>query len=162
MRINTREISADDCIRSAQIFSDDYKLLGALMLCSYRVTIDDEGETDVQCIEEIKGTLAGKYGPFLDFASFMICDSEKALSASAVTEYKGKPLLAFSMTNPTHQGKGYARFLIERSISALFKKGWPELYLVVTEGNAPAEFLYQKLGFKKVGPALPQQPPPTS
>ncbi len=158
MRIETRVISASSESAYRQVQIADAELLGALMDRAYQGTVDHEGETPEQCIEEMRGTLTGKYGPFLDFASFAIIESSRALSASLVTFWKEKPLLAFSMTDPMAQGKGYAGFLIERSISALAERGYPELYLVVTEGNTVAERLYHRLGFIFLGPALPKKP----
>lgn len=38
---------------------------------------------------------------------------------------------------------------------ALKAVGYKVLYLVVTEGNAPAEHVYRKLGFESLGPAIP-------
>jgi GNAT superfamily N-acetyltransferase len=69
------------------------------------------------------------------------------------TLWKEKPLLAFSMTAPSAQRKGYGTFLIERSIDALSKSGYLEFSLAVTEGN-PAEQVYRRLGFSLIGPTL--------
>lgn len=155
MKIETRDIPFSSECTYRQIKIEDAELLAVLMDRSYQGTIDSEGETLEQCLEEMQGVLSGKYGPFLDFASFVMIDSGKALSASLVTFWKEKPLLTFSMTDPEAQGKGYERFLIERSISALADKGYPEFYLVVTVGNSSAEHLYRKLGFDSLGPTLP-------
>jgi ribosomal protein S18 acetylase RimI-like enzyme len=35
--------------------------------------------------------------------------------------------------------------------------GYKELYLIVTEGNEPAEHLYKKIGFQKLPPSLAQK-----
>lgn len=131
----------------------DAESLGELMDQAYQGTIDHDGETLEQCVSEITGTIQGKYGPFLDFASFLIKEQHQPVSAALVTLWKDQPLLAFSMTRSSRQGKGYARFLIERSINALAERGYLQLYLAVTNGNAPAEHLYRKIGFK-VAPSL--------
>lgn len=173
MKISTKAIPAasDRVFRSNQAFRQvelsDTPALAALMDRAYTGTIDHEGETPEQCLEEMKGTLTGKYGPFLDFASFALFDEnrdgeKRAISASIVTFWKEKPLLAFSMTDPSEKGRGHAGFLIERSISALAERGHPVLYLVVTEGNTSAETLYRRMGFEFVGPALPKEPPSVS
>lgn len=162
MKIQTCAVPVARELSYRQVTVQDAETLGGLTECSYRGTIDQEEETHEQCIEEMRGTLTGKYGPFLDFASFVITEGGNAVSASLITFWKERPLLAFSMSDPSVQGKGYAGFLIERSISALFEKGYPELYLVVTQGNAPAEHLYRRLGFSLIGPALPKQPAPPS
>ena len=120
--------------------------LALLMERAYRGTIDDEGETPEQCLEEVRALFAGKYGRFLDDASFLIERDGQSISASLVTLWEGQPLLAFSMTVPNERRKGHAGFLIRRSIDALASRGHQDLYLVVTDGN-PAERLYAKLGF---------------
>ena len=161
MKIPTRAMPtpADRVYR--QVGIEDVATIARLMDRSYQGTIDHQGETLEQCADEIRSTLTGKYGAFFDFASFGIFESGKALSASLVTFWKEKPLLAFSMTDPDAQKNGHARFLIERSISALAERGYSEFYLVVTEGNTSAERLYRRLGFEFLGPALPEGPPPT-
>jgi GNAT superfamily N-acetyltransferase len=59
------------------------------------------------------------------------------------------------MTAPLYQGRGLAGFLIRKSLFALKSAGYSDLYLVVTEGNTPAENLYRKIGFEFLGPAIP-------
>jgi RimJ/RimL family protein N-acetyltransferase len=80
-------------------------------------------------------------------------EGEVAASTSLITLWKDHPLLAFSMTAPQYQGRGLAGFLICKSLFALKLAGYSELYLVVTEGNTPAEKLYRKIGFEFIGPA---------
>lgn len=144
-----------DRVSASVVRIDHAEALGKLMDASYRGTIDHEGETPEQCYEEMKGTIEGKYGSLIESASFVSMDGPIAASACLITLWKGEPLLAFSMTDPAYQGKGLASLLIQKSISALRLAGLPELYLVVTEGNAPAEHLYSKLGFERLGPAKP-------
>ncbi|MGZ3656602.1 MAG: tetratricopeptide repeat protein [Bdellovibrionota bacterium] len=130
--------------------------LARLMDNAYRGTIDHEGETLAQCEEEMRGTIGGKYGPFLANASFVnITGDQTAAAASMITLWKELPLLAFSMSDPAHQGRGLAGALIRKSMFALKESGYEALYLVVTEGNVPAERLYRKLGFEFLGPARP-------
>ena len=151
MKIKTSLIPQANGIVYRNIQIKDAQNIAHLMNESYKDTIDYEGETLEQCVNETMETLTGKYGEFMDFSSFLIEDTGRIQSASIVTCYQGKPLLAFSMTMPDLQRKGLAGFLIERSVDALFKNGYAELFLVVTEGNL-AEKLYKKLGFKKIAP----------
>jgi ribosomal protein S18 acetylase RimI-like enzyme len=152
MRIATRKIESVADLPFRPLELADAQALAVLMDEAYRGTIDHEGETPEQCLEEMTGTLTGKYGPFLGFASFGIFEEGQAVSVSIVTLWKEKPLLAWSMTHPRAQGKGYAKFLIERSIDALARNGYPEVWLVVTDGNVSAEHLYRKIGFQLIGP----------
>lgn len=155
MKIATREIPAERPISFRSPGIQDARILGELMDLSYTGTIDHEGESREQCEAEITGTLTGKYGPYLQDCSFLIEENGQALSTCLVTLFKGHPLLAYSMTAPEAQGRGFARFLIERSISALNKAGYREFYLVVTDANTPALSLYRKMGFVDGEPGPP-------
>lgn len=148
MRVETRLIPKGRDLEFRQVRVEDARLLGILLSRSFAQTIDDEGETPEQGEAEMTRTLTGKYGPLLDFASFLIESEGRVVSTSVVTLYKERPLLAFSMTDPDYQNRGLSRFLIERSITALAERGYAELTLAVTEGNAPAQHLYSALGFK--------------
>ena len=157
MKIPTTPLPVNRELWFRRVTSDDAVALALLMDRAYRGTIDHEGESPAQCLEEMHGTVTGKYGPFLDGASFVITEGQNSLSASLVTFWKEKPLLAFSMTDPSAQNKGYSKFLIERSISALAEAGYSQLFLVVTEGNSAAERLYDRIGFIKSGPTRPKE-----
>lgn len=134
--------------------------LAHLMDIAYRGTIDHEGETLDQCIEEIRSTIEGKYGPLMGRASLFIEKDGRPVSALLTTLWKGSPLIAYTMTDPDHRGGGLARFLIGKAMAALHEASQPKLFLVVTEGNLAAERLYEKMGFAKAGLALPGTPPP--
>ena len=131
------------------ISQKDADALGVLMLDSYKNTIDYEGETLEDAVSEVSATLNGKYGPFLEECSFLIEDAEKILSACIVvhSDEVGLPLIAYTMTCPGHANQGMATYLIKKSMTALFVHGYRELYLVVTEGNAAARHVYEKVGF---------------
>jgi GNAT superfamily N-acetyltransferase len=125
---------------------NDGPALGLLQERAYRGTVDDEGESPAQFVAETLATLGGKYGPFLRDASFFLELDGAAASASLVTLWKGKPLLAFYVTDPRFQRRGIGKFLIRKSMQALAALGYSVLTLVVTRGN-PAERLYRELGF---------------
>ena len=135
------------------ISEEDIPALGRLMLESYRDTIDYEGETIEDAISEIHGTLDGKYGPFLKDCSFVSEKKGQALAACVITwsEELKTPLLAFSMTHPDFKKQGLGTFLLKKSINALLVCGHKELHLVVTEGNLPAQRLYERIGFRAIG-----------
>ena len=135
---------------SRTIRAGDADCLGVLMLRSYRGSIDDEGETPEQFRCEMVATLQGKWGAFVPKASFLIEVEGKPASATIVTLWKGKPLLAYSMTDPEWQGNGMGCELIRKTMSALSGLGYREIGLGVTVGNAAAEHIYRKLGFSKL------------
>jgi ribosomal protein S18 acetylase RimI-like enzyme len=117
---------------------------------AYRGTVDDEGETLEQSVEEARGALGGKYGELLTRCSFLIANGFTPVSATVVTLWEGRPLLAFVLTHPDHQGHGMGTFLVRRSIDALLDQGFDEVDLFVTRANEPAVRIYERLGFQDV------------
>ena len=55
--------------------------------------------------------------------------------------------LSAIVTHPAHTGKGYAKQLITHASHAVFNEGKTP-YLHVTDNNAGAIRLYEKLGFR--------------
>jgi predicted GNAT family acetyltransferase len=138
---------------SKRVSSSDVDALGALMLEAYRGTIDYEGESLEDAVAEVRGTLEGKYGDFLESCSYVIEVAGRAASASLVvlSHELGEPLLAYSMTHPDFKRQGMAANLLRRSINSLMDEGFDALNLVVTEGNTGARRLYERVGFRAVG-----------
>jgi GNAT superfamily N-acetyltransferase len=128
----------------------DEQGLAELMLEAYRGTADDEGATLEDALKETRATLSGRYGCLLWEHSFLVEEGGEALSASLVTSFEGAPLLAFSMTRPSHKRQGFASTLILQSAGSLREAGHEELLLFVTEENLPARKLYEKLGLRVV------------
>jgi ribosomal-protein-alanine N-acetyltransferase len=53
--------------------------------------------------------------------------------------------------HPKHQGKGLAKTLLNHLIVHATQKDNHEMFLEVRESNAPAQYLYEKLGFNEIG-----------
>lgn len=128
----------------------DMPALAALMFDAYHGTIDDEGETPDDARAEVQRTLDGTYGDFLPGCSFAVKEGNQMLAATLVTLWQDAPLLAFVMTHPDAKGRGLATYLIQQSLSALLGQGYDDLHLFVTEGNVPAQRVYERLGFAVV------------
>jgi ribosomal protein S18 acetylase RimI-like enzyme len=77
-------------------------------------------------------------------------------SAALVTLWHGLPLVAHVVTTPAWQRRGLARAGLLRAINRLAAGDETVVRLVVTQGNAPAEALYESLGFR------PEARPPFS
>lgn len=132
------------------ITKEDAKILGELMYLAYQGAVDYDGETLEQSTAEVEETLKGKYGPIIWEASFVVMDGDRAASAIVFVDFPKEkmPLLAFTMTRPESKGQGLSRKLITLSLRELEKMGIGECCLVVTEGNQPAQGLYERLGFQ--------------
>ena len=71
----------------------------------------------------------------------------RIVSATLLTSWQERPFVAFMFTAPQHQGRGLARAALLRVMNRLAERGDSVLRLVVTQGNASAERLYERLGF---------------
>jgi GNAT superfamily N-acetyltransferase len=134
--------------------ADDLDDLAALMLDAYRGTIDADGSETLQdARSEVGGYFAAKSGePMLEH-SYLALDSDRLVGAILVSRFNDIPLLAYAMTAPSHKGRGVATGLTQRSLASLRGAGDRQMHLWVTEGNADAEHIYERLGFRDVPPA---------
>ncbi len=132
--------------------SERKEQLARLMLCAYRGSVDDEGETFEDAVAEVGRTIEGGYGTLLTNCSFLHREQRgsRIISASIVTLYRGAPLLAFSMTHPDHVRRGLAGSLLAASIVALQAEGHSLLNLSVHRDNEAAIALYRSFGFRHV------------
>jgi 3-oxoadipate enol-lactonase len=133
----------------------DTPALARLMWDAYRGTIDDSGETLEDALAEVQQHFAGEDGPALDSCSFVIEQDGQALAAALVMlwEKTQRPLVSFLMTHPAVKNQGMGRYLLQKSINALLAQGYDDLALYVTDGNLPAQHLYEKMGFQIVATA---------
>ncbi len=150
LRLTRQAISASWPDRSVR--DSDRDDLAILLYAAFRGSIDDEGETFADAVAEIDKVFAGDYGELLPECSSVIEEGEYLASACLIGQESpsNPPLVIFSMTRPETQGRGMARYLLQRSIDALLDRGQTRLRLIVTEGNGPAEHLYVSLGFHAI------------
>ena len=127
--------------------NSDIPRLATLMVAAYHCTMDDEGETEHDALVEIEKTFAGEYGTFLHECSRLIERDNELLSATLVTQWQGRPFVAFSFTAPSSKRKGLAKACMSSVMQQLFARGEHEIRLVVTVANVPARTLYENLGF---------------
>lgn len=131
--------------------------LAELMLDAYRGTIDADGTETLEVAQgEIDRFLRGGSGrPMLEH-SRLAYDGDRLVSAVLVSEFEGTPLIAYVCTAADHKGRGLADGLVRLAMRSLADAGHPRVHLWVTAGNAPAERIYERLGFRE----LPADPGP--
>lgn len=126
----------------------DLSQLANLLSIAFKNSIDEE-QVDIDHPEtEIKKLFAGEYGSFLPSCSRVVEIGEKIVSATLITLWQDKPLLAFIMTYPAYQHQGLARQCLIQSMSDLVHSGYHDLDLVVSAKNRRAVTLYRSLGFQ--------------
>jgi hypothetical protein len=150
MTMELRPQQADGSYETRTATKEDIPFLGQLMYNAYVGTIDYEGETLEEAVNEIAGLLDGKYGPFLSECSFVVTDKDCLASAVLVTWFKETemPLIAFAMTDPRFTNRGMSTFLLKMSINALVDQGYKQAFLVFTNGNHAIEKIVRKIGFE--------------
>lgn len=134
--------------------ASDLSDLAQLMHDAYAGTIDVTGdETLADSENEIRQYLVGSHGPALLDCSYLAEEHGIPVSTSLVCLFQDAPLLAFTFTEPSWQGRGLATNLVQLSMNALSARGFQQLHLFVTVGNEPAMRIYEKLGFQALDDA---------
>jgi GNAT superfamily N-acetyltransferase len=129
---------------------NDLNLLSLLFYNGFKESIDYNGESKSNFEMEIKTLFKGLYGPFLFDCSYVYEEKKQVISASIIILFKNIPLLMYAVTLPEYKNKGIFTQLLQKSMITLQEKGYHELYLVVTDENQPAKYLYKKLGFREI------------
>lgn len=137
-------------LMARQLQASDAEALGRLLHDAYKGTVDDDGQTLEQAIQEVKETFFGRYGAMTWAASHVVLDGDLIVCCSVVTNYQHNPLIAFAATLPAYRGQGLCTQVMTESIRALARMGRPLVKLVVTEKNERALSLYRHLGFVPV------------
>lgn len=127
----------------------DLPALGVLMYMAYHGTLDDEGGSPADALAEVRRWWEGAYGPCRPEVSRVAWRDGQPLAAALVTQFEGRPFIAFSLAHPAIQGQGLARATLRSAMAALRHLGETELRLVVTLSNTPARRLYLSCGFQE-------------
>ncbi len=102
----------------------------------------------------VKELLGGRWGEFLPWASPVVEGEDGAAGAVLVVRAPYGPLIADVMVDPRLQGRGLGRRLMAEAIARLRERAESVIVLNVTEGNARAVALYERLGFvRSLGPS---------
>ena len=127
---------------------DDRLELAFLMMDAYVGTIDYDGETEDQALEEVDGYL-GKEA-LLDLSVVAILD-DAIQSAVLLSNVLGLPLVGYAMTRAAMKGQGLASALLDVAVTAVWESGAEELRAFITAGNTPSEKIFERTGFKVIG-----------
>ena len=101
---------------------------------AYDGTVDYEGETEPEAVAVVRAAFDGDYGAFVEDASMGIERDRQLVSASLVTMWNGKPLLAFAVTAPEWKGRGLSRQCVAAAMQTLAAAGQPTASTVSRSG----------------------------
>jgi RimJ/RimL family protein N-acetyltransferase len=125
----------------------DKELLAALMLDSFRGTIDDEGESLEDAIAEIARYL----GAEAYLAASRVADrGGEILAAVLMSRIAGLPVVGYVMTRADYKGRGFARVLLDAAVATVWQDGHDEVEAFITAGNRPSEAVFTRAGFEVV------------
>jgi GNAT superfamily N-acetyltransferase len=128
----------------------DRERLAELMLDAYRDTIDYDGETLVEALAEVDAWFASP-GRLID-ESLVASEAGMVVRAALIAHSEGMPMVGYLYTEAAWKGHGLAEGLLRSVMESLAEAGHERIHLWVTAGNAPAERIYERLGFVDVPP----------
>jgi len=132
-------------LRCRNLTPRDGIMVGKLLARSFQGAIDDEGQTPRQWVSLALNTF---WHGICERSSLVLFDGKTPVCAMVVTGGGQLRSLDLAMTHPKYRGMKLAELLIRQSLHNLNEMGIQKLSLCVTEDNAPAMKLYQRLGFE--------------
>ena len=103
---------------------------------------------------EVHQLLEGRWGPLAPTGSVVLEAEGQLVGAVLAVRRPDGYLIADVAVDPTFQGRGFGRRVLEASVRGLRAAGDGAIALNVTEGNRPALELYARLGFvRTMGPS---------
>lgn len=134
----------------------DQRALAELMLEAYRNTIDYEGETITEAVQEVQRYLApsATNRALLEY-SVLLTNGTTLVSACLVMHWNSRncPIVGYVISHPLWQRRGLAIRVVAESLCRLVIDGQLEVRTIITKGNIPSEGLFLRLGFTQVSAA---------
>lgn len=109
----------------------------------------DEATAD-NFLSKVMGIFSGKYGAFIETASFVLDSDSGSVGASIlVTDYVPYecPVIALVVVGGDMQQRGIGTALMSRSLASLAQLGRAACCACITSGNEPSERLFWHCGF---------------
>lgn len=145
-RPSGRSIPSDLDVRPPT--TEDRLDLATLMMEAYVGTIDYDGETYDQAVEEVDGAFASE--TLLAQSRVAVGDGVMH-SAVLVNLVEGDAFIGYTMTRADAKNQGLASALLDLSMEAIWTAGYEQVRCFITEGNKPSERIFYRAGFRVVG-----------
>jgi hypothetical protein len=136
-------IDPDSDLTVRTLARSDVRALADLMLDAYVGTIDYEGETVDEAVDEVESWFDGS--PLLDH-SYAIVVGGTLASAVLVMTLDASPFIAIVMTRNDRKNQRFGRYVVATALSSLKEAGEEKVVLYITSGNTPSEKLFLSLG----------------
>lgn len=144
-RPSGRSIAADLTVRPPGAADRDE--LASLLMDAYEATIDYEGETLEQAVEEVAGYLQGE--ALLEISR--VAEAGAMIqSAVLMSGFGGDPIVGYVMTRAAWKGRGLASALLDLAVAAATEAGHSSVRAFITDGNLPSETVFTRSGFEVV------------
>lgn len=127
--------------------AEDHLELADLMMDAYLGTIDYEGETPEQAVEEVGGYLES--ASYLEVSRVAVFEGT-IRCAVMMSRIAGVPLVGFVMTRAAVKGQGVASALLDIATDAVWVAGAEEIRAFITEGNLPSEAIFLSAGYERI------------
>jgi len=141
-------IQVNDTFSVRPAFIGDAPDIARLCHRAFLGTQDDD--TAENFLSKVTGIFSGKYGPFIETASFVHdSDSGKVDAAVLVTDYVpyGCPVIALVVVGVDVQRRGIGTALVSRSLATLAQLGKAACCARITSGNERSEQFFRVCGF---------------
>jgi ribosomal protein S18 acetylase RimI-like enzyme len=146
--LRVRPFRPDDVAAAAEIHERAYEG----RFDRYLFLEDPDPSRDARAL--VTDLVRGRWGEFLADASMVVEENGRPVGSTLVVRTPRGPLVADVATEPAHAGRGVGRAALEGTLGALRARGEGLVRLAVTEGNARAVALYEKVGFvRNLGPS---------
>ncbi|MDR8050753.1 GNAT family N-acetyltransferase [Burkholderia cenocepacia] len=128
---------------------DDVPALAQLLFAAFHGTIDDPGHTEAQYALKVSAILGGRYGEWIQEASWTVEQTNGLQSVCLVCDYKpyGCPVIAIIASAPARQRSGAGGALLAAALDKLSALGHAECCAMVTKGNVASEHFFRSCGF---------------
>jgi len=142
---------------SRTVEETDLLRLGELYFTAYDPGV--AGESLQAALEDIKASMAGKYGNFLPNASHVALDEDGKIVAAILVVERAigsdtpeAPFIIELITDRLHRRQGLAEDLVLATMDTLFNDGQKDVALRVEASNSAALALYLSLDFRRWSP----------
>jgi hypothetical protein len=133
---------------------DDKQIVANLMLDAYRGTIDDDGETIEDALNEVQSYFSKLPDAVWLKSSWLAFINDELVCACLVGFWRERnaPLIAYIMTGSRWKGNHFATNAVARSLQSLSGGKHTEVLAVITQGNLSSEKIFMSLGFMRLTP----------